>query len=70
MIAEATDDGDVKLQIGADLFALVAEHIGDDDHGAVCMYLERLPLRKVLRLELLATVDPEFAREFIGRQGN
>lgn len=67
MIAEATDAGVVKMRIRADLFALVAEHIGDDDPGAVGMFLERLPLRKLLRLELLATVDAEFAREFIER---
>jgi hypothetical protein len=70
VIAEATDDGELRMQISADLFDLVAEHIDDDDLAAVCLFLEKLPLRKVLRLELLATVDPEFALEYIGRQGN
>jgi len=67
LIATENDFGDLDLKITAGLFALIADHLGNEDRAAVCFFLERLALRTVVRLERLAGDDPDFAREFLHR---
>ena len=67
MIALENDQGDLDLKITAGLFELIADHLGNTDRAAVCHFVERLPLRTVVRLERLAGDDPDFAREFLQR---
>lgn len=46
---------------------LVADHLGKDDHGTVCHFLERLPLRTAVCLERLAIDNRELAVEYLRR---
>lgn len=67
MIAEETCRGDLKLLINRSLFELVADYLGADDRIAAALFLAKLPLGKVLRLERLAGEDSELAAELLAR---
>lgn len=67
MIASETEFGDLDLTIAAGLFDLVANYLGNDNHGRVCHFLERLPLRTVVCLERLAIDNSDLARDYLRR---
>lgn len=50
MIAHENDHGDLTMHIGEKLFALLADHL-QCDNRAMAAYLQKLPLRSVVRVE-------------------
>ena len=67
MIAEENRYGDLTLRIGPELVKLIADHLGDADRTAAALFLERLKLRTVCRLERLAIDSPDLARDYLER---
>lgn len=53
--------GDLRLVITGDLYRLAARILETEDDGGICWRLSRLSVEKLLRLERLATEQPEVA---------
>ena len=61
MTGHETTYGDLRMVITGDLYRLAARILGTENDGEICWRLSRLSVEKLLRLERLASEQPEVA---------